>query len=139
MINLLIDLAKKLRSQTPPEEEHSRHERRRLRREPIQVDVKIRLSEYALLIGEAKNLSPIGACIIVDQELPIGSRLELNFEIPPQAQKLSLAGRVVWRTAYDSNLIEHGVEVDTTLTTNKDLEGFRGWILVLIRSSSNTP
>ncbi|MEE2962091.1 MAG: PilZ domain-containing protein [Myxococcota bacterium] len=139
MIELLINLAKKLRGQTPAKEENSPHNRRRLRREAIQVDVKIQLSAHALIIGEAKNLSPIGTCIILDQELPIGSNLELNFDIPPQGQKLSLAGRVVWRATRDSNLIEHGVEVDTTRTTKKDLIGFRGWILALIRSSSNAP
>jgi hypothetical protein len=53
--------------------------------------------------GEAfvQNLSESGCCLLLNEELPIGSILELDFEeLGDRKKKVKILGKVIWQNEY---------------------------------------
>ncbi len=70
-------------------------ERRRAKRVPVKLPVRVRLEE----IGHTENLSATGLCFSSSLLMKVGDRVMLTVGYDPQGDQKEVRGRVVWRQA----------------------------------------
>ncbi len=77
-------------------------ERRKFPRLSLSADVKyslIKLNSSQEAVS-TKNISAVGICIVVYEDLRIGSILTLNIYLPDSDAPLSAKGRVIWKSEF---------------------------------------
>jgi uncharacterized protein (TIGR02266 family) len=72
-------------------------ERRRFFRYPLDVAVRVSVSERVQLVGTAINISEGGMAIRCDDELPINAQVKLVFLLPGEKAELEAKGTIVWK------------------------------------------
>ena len=63
---------------------------------PIPLPVRLRLPGGELRTEYAVNLSPGGLCLHLADPIPVGTELELAFELPPARLRVQTCAKVVW-------------------------------------------
>lgn len=78
-------------------------DRRRFPRLNVTVDIQYRLlpEAVAYATGATSNISAGGICIILYEEVPVGSVLELNIYLPDGQPIIKAKGRIVWIKPFD--------------------------------------
>jgi len=74
-------------------------ERRRFFRHPLDVAVRVAVSERLQLVGTALNISEGGMAIRCDEELPINAQVKLVLLLPGEKAELEAKGTIVWKDA----------------------------------------
>lgn len=79
------------------------NERRKYPRLNVAVDIQYRLqpSAPAYGTGATSNISAVGICLILYEEVKVGSVLELNFNLPDGQPIIKTQGKVVWVKPFD--------------------------------------
>jgi hypothetical protein len=72
-------------------------ERRRAKRVPVKMPVRIRLEE----IGQTENLSTSGVCFSSDLVLRVGDRVQLTVGYDPKGSQKEVPAHVVWRRPFE--------------------------------------
>ena len=76
------------------------------RRKFVRLDTRLNISYSVLSAGEvkrtvAKNIAGDGLCIISEQLLSIGSRLQVVMKLPDREKEINFVAEVVWSEAYE--------------------------------------
>ena len=74
-------------------------ERRRFFRYPLDVAVRVGVSERVQLVGTAINISEGGMAIRCNDELPINAAVKLVFLLPGEKAEVEAKGMIVWKDA----------------------------------------
>ncbi|HUN87610.1 MAG TPA: PilZ domain-containing protein [Terriglobales bacterium] len=74
-------------------------ERRRYFRHPLDVAVRVTVSERVQLVGSAMNISEGGMAIRCNEELPINAQVKLVLLLPGEKAELECKGTIVWKDA----------------------------------------
>ena len=74
-------------------------ERRRFFRYPLDVAVRVTVSERVQLVGTAINISEGGMAIRCNEELPINGQVKLLLLLPGEKTELEVKGMIVWKDA----------------------------------------
>ena len=72
-------------------------ERRRFFRYPLDVAVRVAVSERVQLVGTAINISEGGLAIRCNDELPINGQVKLVFLLPGEKAEVEAKGTIVWK------------------------------------------
>ncbi len=84
-------------------------ERRRAKRVPVRLPVRVRLEE----IGHTENLSATGLCFSSSLLMKVGDRVMLTVGYDPQGDQKEVHARVVWRQAIaGSTSALYGVQLE---------------------------
>ena len=76
------------------------------RRRFVRLDTRLDLAYTILPSGQAKqsltkNVSAGGICLISDQALPPGTRLQVALKLPGREQSVNAIAEVVWNEPYE--------------------------------------
>ncbi len=82
---------------------------RKYERIPYQTDIKIKYEDLELL-GISRNISRGGVYIIISEEIPFGSKVELNFRLPKIAGEVSINATVRWLNQIEGEGFGLGVQ-----------------------------
>ena len=74
-------------------------ERRRYFRYPLDVAVRVTVSERVQLVGTAINISEGGMAIRCNEEMPINGQVKLLLRLPGEKAELEAKGTIVWKDA----------------------------------------
>lgn len=104
------------------------HPRRAPARIPMRADISLQ-SESNFFVGFSVNLSDGGIFLATEQDLPIGTEVELEFSLPG-AEKLKLQGVVRWRREVDPHApyITPGIGVQFVKVTEEVQEAIRRFV-----------
>jgi hypothetical protein len=80
---------------------------RRVPAHPVRVDAE---TEFLAAHGEARNLSPGGACLALDREFAVGDELIVWLSFARGRRRVPATGRVVWSTMRMWGRPRYGVE-----------------------------
>ena len=80
-------------------------EKRRLPRLPLDVEVNYLGKAFA----HSKDISEGGLCLISEEALKPGDFITLLFHLPPDGEKISAYGKVMWNKKVSENMFESGV------------------------------
>ena len=72
-------------------------ERRRYFRYPLDIPVRVGVSERVQLVATAVNISEGGMAVRAQEELPLNGLVKLEFLLPGQKGELDVRGMVVWK------------------------------------------
>lgn len=50
--------------------------------------------------GYTQNFSETGCCVLMNEQLPPGSVIELVFDLPGRKEQVRITGRVIWQDNY---------------------------------------
>ncbi len=91
----------------------SQGERRKYFRKEIITNLSYRVITPCGGEGVTCNISEGGLCIVLDKEIPLGSILELKFELPgKESGFIETYARVIWQEKIDKGFIT-GVKFGT--------------------------
>lgn len=85
-------------------------ERRANRR--VRLRVAVELESVTSFFGFSTDVSLDGICVVADEELPIDSLVDLEFQIPPEGPQVEALGEVRWKrsTNTDPSVFVYGIE-----------------------------
>jgi hypothetical protein len=69
-------------------------EKRKERRRKVNLPIRIIFRNKPQIIGQIGNISRLGAYVEIDKDIPVGSDIDIIFEIPIYTKDLSLTGEV---------------------------------------------
>jgi len=88
-------------------------ERRRYFRKEVITGVSYRVIVPSIGEGVTKNISEGGLCLLLDKELPLGTILEIKFELPgEEGCPIETFVRVVWQRKTENGFLT-GVKFGT--------------------------
>ncbi len=88
-----------------PNESNSKQKRKHSRKEVITA-VSYKILTPSKDVGLTQNISDGGLCLLLNNELPLGTVLEVNFEIPGEASKqVASFVEVVWQKKTDKGFL----------------------------------
>ncbi len=81
-------------------------DRRKFPRKQVFTNVSYKILMPEAGAGETKDLSDGGLCIVVDKDLPRGTILELDFDVPGnEPVKIKASAEVIWQKKTDKGYI----------------------------------
>ena len=96
----------------------------------VLVDYKI-VHKDSSESGNTKNISAGGICLIVYEDIEIGSQLKLNIYLPEQDFPLLAEGRVVWKDDFivgDDNRIRFEVGIEFIKIDERDRQVIANYV-----------
>ena len=105
--------------------------RRKSIRFDISIPVQLKTGRGSRIKGEFINLSETGVALAVAQDVPVGDKVTLDFQLPDSKLQMSVTGRVVWSS--------HGkFGVGFSPLTNAEQVALQQWVTEQIRSNNAT-
>lgn len=76
------------------------------RRKFVRLDTRLDVNYVVLPSGTAqrtvtKDIGGGGICMIVERQLPLGSRLQVALKLPDREQPINFIGEVMWSEPYE--------------------------------------
>ena len=63
----------------------------------VRVRVAVEIESVASFFGFSADVSIAGICVVADEELPVGSLVDLEFQIPPEEPPVDALGEIQWK------------------------------------------
>ncbi len=94
------------------------HRRHGGERHPVTISVQVSVLEgdgYACFVGEARDLSKTGLCLVLTRQLDKGRAVSMEFAVPYNSQTLAMRGTVRYRSGF-----HHGIEFVSVTPDQKE-------------------
>lgn len=80
--------------------------------ERVRLRVSVDMESVSSFLGLTKDVSLAGICVVADEQLPVDSLVDLEFQIPPGIHPIEAVGEIRWSRAIDPEqpLFTYGIE-----------------------------
>lgn len=78
----------------------------------IQFRVSVEIGSVTSFFGFSTDVSAAGICVVADEELPVDSLVEIEFQLPSEPTLVEVLGEVRWkrRIESDRSIFSYGIE-----------------------------